>query len=99
MPKSDENWRGVVEMFGFSFGALGRKTDHDNGARKWAMMGKDDWTPYRAYLRGHLRTSPPLKRSQRPAFVDVKVKFPDRLARCERVKALMLQGKTRLHRG
>ncbi|GBN37502.1 hypothetical protein AVEN_56954-1, partial [Araneus ventricosus] len=35
-------------------------------AGKWTVMGKDNWTPYRAYLRSDLRTSPPLKRSQPP---------------------------------
>ncbi|GBM55875.1 hypothetical protein AVEN_2572-1 [Araneus ventricosus] len=35
-------------------------------ARKWAVVGKDNWTTYRAYLLSDLRTSPPLKRSQPP---------------------------------
>ncbi|GBO06979.1 hypothetical protein AVEN_110739-1 [Araneus ventricosus] len=36
------------------------------GTRKWAVVGEDNWTPYRAYLLGHLRTSPSLKKSQPP---------------------------------
>ncbi|GBN80452.1 hypothetical protein AVEN_139742-1, partial [Araneus ventricosus] len=38
---------------------------HDS-AGKWAVVGKDDWTPSGAYLLSDLRTSPPLKRSQPP---------------------------------
>ncbi|GBN05104.1 hypothetical protein AVEN_125479-1 [Araneus ventricosus] len=34
------------------------------GARKWAVAGKDNWTPYRAYLRSDLGISPPLKSSR-----------------------------------
>ncbi|GBL83645.1 hypothetical protein AVEN_196461-1 [Araneus ventricosus] len=29
-------------------------------------MGKDNWTPYRAYLLSDLKSSSPLKRSQTP---------------------------------
>ncbi|GBM99946.1 hypothetical protein AVEN_163373-1 [Araneus ventricosus] len=37
------------------------------GARKWAVVCKDNWTfPYRAYHLSDLRTSPPLKRSLPP---------------------------------
>ncbi|GBO46180.1 hypothetical protein AVEN_209592-1 [Araneus ventricosus] len=36
------------------------------GAGKWAVVGKDNWTPYCTYLRSVYRTSPPLKRSQPP---------------------------------
>ncbi|GBO20038.1 hypothetical protein AVEN_14436-1 [Araneus ventricosus] len=53
------------------------------GARKWAVVGNDNWTPYRAYLRSDLRTSPPLKEANRlrPTFIAVKGKYLDRLAR------------------
>ncbi|GBL93970.1 hypothetical protein AVEN_206922-1 [Araneus ventricosus] len=40
----------------------------ETGARKRAAVGKDNWTPYRAYLRSDLRTSPPLKRRKPPQF-------------------------------
>ncbi|GBM92770.1 hypothetical protein AVEN_196235-1, partial [Araneus ventricosus] len=36
------------------------------GVRKWVVVGKDNWTPYRAYLLIDIRTSPSLKRSQPP---------------------------------
>ncbi|GBM04224.1 hypothetical protein AVEN_41037-1 [Araneus ventricosus] len=36
------------------------------GARKWAVVGKDNWKPYRAYLLSDLRTLPPLRRNQPP---------------------------------
>ncbi|GBN14576.1 hypothetical protein AVEN_73594-1 [Araneus ventricosus] len=57
------------------------------GARKWAVVAKDNWTPYLAYLLSELRNSPPSKEAKRlrPAFVAVKGKFLDRLARYERV--------------
>ncbi|GBO45496.1 hypothetical protein AVEN_202770-1, partial [Araneus ventricosus] len=35
-------------------------------AGKWAVDGKENWTPYRAYLLIDLRTTPPFKRSQSP---------------------------------
>ncbi|GBM92886.1 hypothetical protein AVEN_205216-1 [Araneus ventricosus] len=56
------------------------------GARKWAVVGKDNCTSYRASLLSDLRNSPLLKRS-RPAFVVAKGKVLDRLARYERVKS------------
>ncbi|GBN33608.1 hypothetical protein AVEN_208386-1 [Araneus ventricosus] len=57
------------------------------GARKWAVVAKDNWTHYLAYLLSDLRNSPPSKEAKRlrPAFVAVKGKFLDRLARYERV--------------
>ncbi|GBM20271.1 hypothetical protein AVEN_216683-1 [Araneus ventricosus] len=36
------------------------------GAQKWAVVCKDNWIPYRAYLLSDLRTSHPFKRSQPP---------------------------------
>ncbi|GBM73369.1 hypothetical protein AVEN_104135-1 [Araneus ventricosus] len=53
------------------------------------MMGKDDLVPYRTYLRGNLRISPPLKRSQQleTDFVDVRRNVaPDRLPQYESSK-------------
>ncbi|GBM43572.1 hypothetical protein AVEN_271166-1, partial [Araneus ventricosus] len=46
-------------------------------ARKWAVRGKENWSPCLSYLRSYLRTSPPLNRFI-PTFVDVKAKFLDR---------------------
>ncbi|GBM64417.1 hypothetical protein AVEN_78799-1 [Araneus ventricosus] len=36
------------------------------GVRKWTVVGKDNWTLYRAYLLSDVRTSHPLKRRQPP---------------------------------
>ncbi|GBO21015.1 hypothetical protein AVEN_110004-1 [Araneus ventricosus] len=36
------------------------------GALKWAVVGKDNWTPFRAYLLRDLRTSSALRRSEPP---------------------------------
>ncbi|GBM16383.1 hypothetical protein AVEN_129708-1 [Araneus ventricosus] len=49
-------------------------------ALKWGVVGKDNWTPYGAYLLSDLRTSPPLRRSNRlrPAFAAIKMRFLDR---------------------
>ncbi|GBM01512.1 hypothetical protein AVEN_209320-1 [Araneus ventricosus] len=50
-----------------------------SAAREWAVVGKDNCTPYHAYLRRDLRTSPPRKEASRlrPAFIAVKRKFLD----------------------
>ncbi|GBM78793.1 hypothetical protein AVEN_111755-1 [Araneus ventricosus] len=36
-------------------------THFPTSARKWAVVSKNNWTPYRAYLLSDLRMSPPIK--------------------------------------
>ncbi|GBN67546.1 hypothetical protein AVEN_82697-1, partial [Araneus ventricosus] len=56
---------GVLVVPGWSF-TLPPATIFPEGAGKWAVVGKDNLTPYLVYIQSDLRTSPPLKRSQMP---------------------------------
>ncbi|GBN73901.1 hypothetical protein AVEN_23917-1 [Araneus ventricosus] len=54
---------------------------------KWDVVGKDNCTLYRANLLSDLRISPPNEDNHlRTAFLAVRGKCLDRLARCERAK-------------